>query len=438
MNPLKYKDNAPTMYKLRATIIKDLRVLTRDKVGLTLMFVMPIVLAIVITSVQNGTFKLVNENKVPLLVCNRDSGEASLQLVQAIDHIGMFSIIGVSAAQTDRQLTDRMHAKDALVAIIIPPGFSQKIMANAQFVASKALRNMGMQQDEKTGQPVRPEPITLYYHPVLQESFRSSIQGSLNGALQLVQNKAVLRSVYLSLDEKQVPDSLENEITGNLADIREIPISRDGSRNIPNATQHNVPAWTIFAMFFIVISLGSSVVREKLNGSFIRLKTLPTSYLVALVSKQVTYLSVALLQAAVIFAIGVWLFPLMGLPRLNLPKDLAGLFLVTLICGWCAVSYAICIGVFAQTQEQANGFGAVSVGLMAAIGGIMVPSFVMPASFRAAMQLSPLHWCLESYYGLFLEGGKLGDILSNILPLLGITFLLQVIILVGLRRKRLI
>jgi ABC-2 type transport system permease protein len=191
-------------------------------------------------------------------------------------------------------------------------------------------------------------------------------------------------------------------------------------------------------MFFVVISLGSSVVREKLNGSFVRLKTLPTNYVVALFSKQLTYLIVTLVQVAFIFSIGVWLFPVMGLPVLNLPADLLGLLLVSVICGCCAVSYAICIGVLAQTQEQANGFGAVSIVLLAAIGGILVPSFAMPASFQGIMKLSPLHWCLEAYYGLFLEGGKLKDVLLNILPLLGITLLLQFITLYSLKRKNLI
>jgi ABC-2 type transport system permease protein len=94
--------------------------------------------------------------------------------------------------------------------------------------------------------------------------------------------------------------------------------------------------------------------------------------------------------------------------------------------------------VFSNTQEQANGFGAVSVVLLAAVGGLLVPSFVMPASFQFIMRLSPLHWCLEAYYGLFLEGGNLQDIWMNIIPLLVITLLLQIIAFYGLRRKSLI
>ncbi|MEJ7770012.1 MAG: ABC transporter permease, partial [Chitinophagaceae bacterium] len=235
-----------------------------------------------------------------------------------------------------------------------------------------------------------------------------------------------------------LPGKLENDIVNDPVPIYEKAVSRNGSRTIPNASQHNVPAWTIFAMFFVVISLGSSVVREKLNGSFTRLKTLPTSYLVALVSKQITYLAVTLAQAAVIFSMGVWLFPYIGLPPLNLPHDLAGLLIVSLICGWCAVSYAICIGVFAQTQEQANGFGAVSIVILAAIGGLLVPSFAMPESFTIIIKISPLHWCLEAFYGLFLEGGDVADILMNIIPLVAITVLLQLIALWGLKHKNLI
>ena len=72
------------MFKLQATILKDVQILTRDRLGLLFMFVMPIILAIVITATQNSTFELVNNNKVPLLLCNKDTGDASGQLIKAI------------------------------------------------------------------------------------------------------------------------------------------------------------------------------------------------------------------------------------------------------------------------------------------------------------------------------------------------------------------
>ncbi|MES2732800.1 MAG: ABC transporter permease [Bacteroidota bacterium] len=426
------------MFKLWATIIKDFHILTRDRVGLTLMFVMPILLVVIITSIQASTFDLVNDNKVPLLLCNKDKGEASVQLVQAIRKIGMFALTEVPATLDEKQLADQMTDKDALLAITIPGDFSTKIKEKAKNISDRALNDFGLSEQAAKAKPDAMEPLALYYHPVLQESYRASIQGALRSALQLVESKQILQTLYFAINEKQLPAALENDIINDQVAINEIPVSKDGSRRIPNATQHNIPAWTIFGMFFIVISLGSNIVREKLSGSFVRLKTLPTNYLVALFSKQVIYLGVSMAQVVVIFSIGVWLFPLIGLPKLNLPSDLFGLLVVSLICGWCAVSYAICVGVFAQTQEQANGFGAVSIVILAAIGGILVPSFAMPASFQWLMKLSPLHWGLESYYKLFLEGGQLGDGLMNILPLLGITLLIQLIAISALKQKNLI
>jgi ABC-2 type transport system permease protein len=150
------------MFKLRATILKDIRILTRDKVGLTLMFVMPIVLAIVITAIQNSTFELVNDNKVPLLLCNKDGGEASLQLMQAIEKIGMFNVKQVTKDESEKQITDRMHAKDALVAIVIPQNFSATISSKADNISKKALNKFGLQGDSGKTDAAAIEPVTLY------------------------------------------------------------------------------------------------------------------------------------------------------------------------------------------------------------------------------------------------------------------------------------
>jgi ABC-2 type transport system permease protein len=425
------------MFKLRATIIKDIRVLLRDKVGISLMFVMPIILVIVVTSIQNSTFQLINKNKLPILICNRDTGQASAQLIATINKIGLFKVSQVSSAQNEQAMADAMHQDDAMLGVVIPATFSAKVSAKSKNIAGKALTSFGLQGDSLK-QAGDVDPLTIYYNPVLQESMRLSVEGGIRSALQLVESRETLRSLYFSINEKPLPEKLENEMLNNKTAINEVPVSKEGVHKTPNASQHNVPAWTIFAMFFVVMSLGGNVVREKVSGSFIRLKTLPTNYLVGLLSKQITYLGVTLLQAAVIFSMGIWLFPLIGLPTLNLPSDILALIIVTVFCGWCAVSYAICVGVFAQTQEQANGFGAVSIVILATVGGLMVPSFAMQGLFKSAASLSPMHWCLQAYYTLFLEGGKLRDVINNIIPLFIITLVLQFITFLGLRAKNLI
>ncbi|MGN6394524.1 MAG: ABC transporter permease [Mucilaginibacter sp.] len=426
------------MQKLWATIIKDIKILLRDGVGLLLMFVMPIILVIVVTNIQNSTFQAVNKNRLPLLVCNRDTGESSKQLIEAIDKLGLLKVSLLSKNATRAQIGDAMKDKDAQLAILIPASFSANTQAKAKNASNKALKSFGLQGDSVKNIVVKAESLTLYFNPVIQESLRFSVQGALQSALQLVESRQTLRTLYFAINEKQLSANLENEMLSNQTRLNAVPVLKDGSRAVPNASQHNVPAWTIFAMFFVIMSLSGSVVREKVNGSFIRLKTLPTNYMVGLLSKQITYLVVTLVQAAVIFSIGIWLFPIIGIPALNLPSDLTALFFVTLVTGWCAVTYSIAVGVFAQTQEQANGFGAVSIVILSAVGGLMVPSFAMQGAIKTTSALSPLHWSLEAYYDLFLRGGNLSDVVANIIPLLVITLILQLVIFLGLKRKNLI
>src|ERR1700733_2533928 len=135
------------MYKLLATIRKDIQILICDKVGLTFMFAMPIVLVVVMTAIQNSTFDLVNKNKLPLLVVNQDTGRLSGELLQAIDRIGLFRLVPVDKDQSEKMIAVHMRAKDAMLAVVIPAGFSSELRARAKATAAKALNSFGLQGD---------------------------------------------------------------------------------------------------------------------------------------------------------------------------------------------------------------------------------------------------------------------------------------------------
>lgn len=428
------------MYKLWATIKKDWCILARDRVGLTLMFVMPIVLAVVITTVQNSTFELVNDKKVPLLFLNKDGGAAGKELEITLEKGGMFTLKKLLPTDSIGVLKGRLQNKEALLGLVVPKEYTTNVLSKSEKIASEALQTFSV--NEKTSvsgnDSANTAPVVLFYHPILQQSFRQGINGALNSVLQIVQSKYIVRQLYSAInDSSPIPNSLEQQIITNQTPIKEFAVSKADTATIVNATQHNIPAWTVFAMFFIVISLGSSVVKEKNSGSFMRLKTLPTSLAVAMISKQITYIIITVIQALVILSIGKWIFPHIGLPGLDFPTGKASLLLVIILCGWCAASFAIMIGVYSKTQEQSNGIGAVAIVLFAAIGGLLVPSFAMPQSMQAIMKLSPLHWCLEAFYGLFLEGGKLNDIFKSIIPIIIITMVFQLLAFLGMRRQKL-
>ena len=259
------------------------------------------------------------------------------------------------------------------------------------------------------------QSLVLYYDPVLQENYRFSISNSIYSYLGALENGMIMQNLYAEMGYENVPEEIRTKLSSERVMISEVAASSSGKSPIPNATQHNVPAWSIFAMFFMVVSLGGNIVKERLNGTFVRLRTIPSSFSLVLYSKMLVYLLVAMSQLVTIGLIGMFIFPLIDLPKLELPSNVGAILVVALLSGMAAVSYAVTIGVFSKTQEQANGFGAISIIIFAAIGGIWVPSFAMPAYLQSIGQVSPLHWCLNGFYVLFLKGGAWKELQSTLI-----------------------
>ncbi|MGB4843780.1 MAG: ABC transporter permease, partial [Ferruginibacter sp.] len=90
----------------------------------------------------------------------------------------------------------------------------------------------------------------------------------------------------------------------------------------------------------------------------------------------------------------------------------------------------------ATTDHQAAIMGSLSILLLSALGGIWVPSYVMPEVMRNISSFSPLNWSLEGFYTLFLRGGGVADILTDALKLMGFFFVMMGISYLANRKKR--
>ena len=73
------------------------------------------------------------------------------------------------------------------------------------------------------------------------------------------------------------------------------------------------------------------------------------------------------------------------------------------------------LGTIATSHEQAASFGSVSVIILAAIGGIWVPVYMMPTIMQKISIISPLNWGLDGFYDVFLRGANIVDIGPQIL-----------------------
>ncbi len=420
------------MFKFWSAIQKETLILWSDKVGLLFMFVMPLLLVTVVTIVQDSAFQLVNKNRIKMLVVNHDNGVQGDSLISLLSKSGMFGL-HFNNDLNENEMIASLKNVNALTAISIPENFSLQLENRARNISQHVLYDFGIVDGIYNYSFTTPR-LNLYYDPILQESFTMTISNILEAYLFKIENSLMLRLLYADMEIEQNSDNVTKLIAGNRVEILAIPAKGESAPVAINASQHNVPAWTIFAMFFMVISLGGNIVKEKVSGSFVRLKTMPSSILWPFSAKMILYLMVAILQVTVIFSFGATLFEYIKLPLLEIPQNWPAFAAVVLISGLAAVSYAMLIGIYVKTPVQANGLGAISIIIFAALGGIWVPVFMMPDYLQNISWFSPLRQSLDAFYTLFLSDGNWNDLWPSLRNLLAFILLCQVAVIVKIEK----
>jgi ABC-2 type transport system permease protein len=411
------------MYKLGATIKKEMLILIRDKIGLSILFIMPIVLIFVMTLIQDSAFKTINEKGIPIVLVNNDK-----------DSLGNAIYRGLKTS-TLVDLTDKIDGKPAtpeslkkavaegkfILGIVVPKGATKTIRDHVSNLVNETI------SFEKT-QEVSPFEITLVIDPVAKRTFVTSVTSSLHEFISELKTQIMFQSFSDQIAEL-IPDGgnapKKAYERSQIINYNEIYASDLIGDVVPNAVQHNVPAWTIFGMFFIVISVVGNVMKEKKEGSAFRLRTMPTSYLTLMNGKIILYVVVCFIQFLLMLGVGIFILPLIGLPALQLGNSIPSVLFLALMTSFAATGFGVLVGTLANSEQQGAILGSLSILLLSAIGGILVPTYVMPDIMRSISIISPLNWALEGFYKLFLRGGGFVDILPNIALLIGFFLLVM-------------
>ena len=399
------------MKKILALLYKDCLLLVRDVAGLCLMFVMPIALVILMTFLQDNFMGANIENKNSVLLLNLDNDSLGNSIERKISSSENFTVEKTTDSEENLKLA--VARGKYMIGIVIPPNASDSIRQKSKQAVLKCFNNESDAENVEDTVFIR-----IFLDPTLKTSFRNTLMSTLREYATRTECDFLLQELMSELD-KQLPFKLGRfQLGGNQVDFDVQYALKNSDAVIPNATQHNVPAWTLFAIFFITLSLAGGLINEREDGSFKRLLTTPCSYFQYLLCKGIAYLAVCLLQFALLFALGMYLFPHIGLSKLTLGAN-AWLLLPMCICSsLAAIGFGIFIGKITNSHQQASVFAALSVIIFAAVGGIWIPVFAMPEIMKTVCLISPLNWGLDGFYDILIRNGNLMDILPECVYLL--------------------
>ena len=376
------------LIQLLALWKKEWLALTRDRHGLAALFIMPAAFILIMSLTLADALPGQQEASITYAVLDLDDTPTSRALDEMLDNVGLLKKTTPPSDETDARL--RVRTEEIAFAVVIPEGFAQQIDTNQ----TPALRFL----------------IDPAVPGMVRSSFRQYVEMAaskvwLTRVLEQFGQSMMLPGLRLVTERVGSPE-IEIESVGS-HDDEIVPAA------VPSSVQQNVPAWLIFSMFFVVIPISTVFIGERQRGTLQRLRSQRVSFGLVLAGKFVPFVLINQIQAVVMVAIGRWIVPMFGGEALTLPGSasaVAALLMLSLAVSVAAVGWALFIASLSHSSEQATILGGVGNILMGAIGGIMVPRFVMSTVMQVWTHISPMGWALEGFHEVMLRQGDIADI----------------------------
>jgi ABC-2 type transport system permease protein len=342
--------------------IKEWLALSRDLHGLAVLFLMPAAFIVIMSLALSDVFREGASRQVVFAVLAAGGPNVSQALA---DDLAGEGFTPTAAPENEAAAREQVRRGRPALVLIVPERFGADPAAKLKLLADPTLP------------------------PMQIAGFLARLQGATLGV-------------------KNAAPPLNLEVVGN---------PRGGK---PSSVQQNVPAWLIFGMFFVVLPISALFIVERRDGTLARLVSQRVPFSMLLLGKVGPFFVINLLQTALMLAAGVTLVPWLGGESLALPSRWDLLAAVAASTSLAAIGWGLLVAVASRTLEQATVIGGVGNILAAALGGIMVPRFVMPESMQSWAALSPMAWALDGFHAVILRQGTAADIAPACAKLLGL------------------
>ena len=389
--------------------IKDLRLFLSDKKATLLTFLLPIPLITLFSLAFGGSDKPAEQRPMRLIVSDDDKTELSIRIVSQIDSL---KEIKVRLTSTDSALR-WIHIGREDAVLILHRGLKDSIEAGRRM------------------------PIELVFDKAKQVQM-GILMGALGGNLaritgtQSMEMNAIRRfdQENPGMDEamkKGIHAMISKNIHGGAGNTRQesllraTPVQPD-KQTSPGLVQA-VAGTAVMMLLFSVAGLGASLLQEKEEGTLKKLLFSPLSPQNILFGKMISANVVGTIQLTIMFLFSAFVF------GLNIWQNIPGLMIMVGATSFACSGFGILLSAVAKSRAQVQGLSTLLVLTMSAIGGSMIPSFIMPLWMQKMAAFTVNYWSIQGFYDIFWRSLPVTDpvFLTRVAVLCGIGIILNLL-----------
>jgi linearmycin/streptolysin S transport system permease protein len=389
---------------------KDLKLFFSDRKAVLLSFLIPILLISLFAFAFGGIG--VGDSKakpIQLLISDNDQSTDSKSVISKLDELAEVKLI-------PKDITDAVQLvkKGKYVGVLIlEKGFQDSINAGTslpmelKYDAAREIE-MGMLQ-------------SVLIQNLMSTVGKKSIKAKMDTYFETNFSgmpSAMKEKIFNDMDSG---NSGMNNSLSNKMGLRMTSIIKEDTKKGNLGLIQAVAGTAIMMLLFSIAGIGGGLLDEKEAGTLKRLMYSPLKATDILFGKMGAALVLAILQLTVMFVFS-WL--VFGLPIF---KDLTALVLMILATAFAVSSFGMLLVAIAKTRQQLQGLSTIIILVMSAIGGSMVPLFVMPAIMQKIAVVSVNYWGIQGFYDIFWRNLTIIEILPKMGVLVGIGLVMTVI-----------
>jgi ABC-2 type transport system permease protein len=404
--------------------MKDLRLMSRDLLGLFFIVGFPIVMGIFFGIVM-GSFDTKSVS-LGVAVVDEDDSKMSHKFVEAVEATG-----NVRSEKLARDAAmDRVRRGQLVGMIAIPKDFGKTAgmmwgegpaieigidpsrKAEAGMLEGIIMQAMGKLVAVRFQDPASMRPMIQKAKDEVASATDLGMMGplvaqmlnSLDTFLQTWETVQAANSESDSGVSSGMPE-LQLARIETLDVTREVPKgSREAVlRNLRSKWDISFPQATMWGVLGCAAGFAITIVRERKQGTFLRLQIAPVSRSQIVAGKALACYLTVIGVIAVMIVLGTWL----GM-RPRSPMLLA----IAAVCiAFCFVGIMILMSTIGKSEEAVSGGAWAANMFMAMFGGGMMPLLFLPGFMKTLSNFSPVKWSILALEGSIWRGFTLADML---------------------------
>ena len=419
---------------ISALINAKLKILVRDRIALALFFIMPVIFFAIFAGIFSGDMGGGQAPRIVTIVVDEDQTEISKALVANLKDVGAGMRVSETHSTNDNQTTPwtTETAREAVLngqfhaAIIIPKGF--KIDFSGQ---SKTPILVLVDPSNPIAGSMIPGMIQ---GAAMQGNRFSMIETGMSefekyGGALTPQQKSAIKSWedHMAKDEaaKQQAAKNSNATDTPKTDNAMVPVTVEDVQKQESGEKRSMVAYYaagigVMFLLFSVAGASGSLLEDQEAGILERMISSPLGMTRLLIANWVWITLMGMVSMFILYLFATFVF---GLGPWNGAR-IVSCIVITLFTAAAASALGLLLATACRTRGQLAGISTVIILVMSALGGSMVPRFLMPEIIREISWWVTFNaWSVEGYLEVFWYSTPqttLGEMLASMAAPLGV------------------